>query len=252
MLYGLYLSAAGLAGNRLRQDVLANNLANADTPGFKADLAVFMQRVPAWRNFGGGFGYRIAALNAATGGLFAGPTATDFSPAPSDRTKRNLDIAINGPGFLAVRDGGRTRYTRDGRLDIRDGVLVRKCDGKAVLDDQGRPIHLGDVEPQQVKIDNQCMIWVNEEQVGKIGVVQFDDLHLLRKVGDNLFDAPADKAYPSATGVVSGHLEQSGVDGARSLVEMIEAARSYEINARMISLQDETVGRLINRIAAIT
>jgi len=254
MLYGLYISSAGLAANQLRQDVAANNLANVETTGFKADLAVFMERLPAWSSGSGG-DYVLPNLTHASGGIFAGPTQTDFSQGAFQQTDRNLDVAVDGDGFLLVRDGGETRYSRDGRLAVRNGLLVRQIDGKAVLDEKGEEIHLGDIAEDQVRIGGNGAVLVDGEQAGQLGLVRFEDPQVLRKQAGNLFaNVGSSGAGPVASSALlrSGHLEKSIVDPATMLIEMIAAARSYEMNANMIRMQDQTLGRLISEMPRMT
>jgi len=127
VIYGLYLSATGVLTNSYRQDVIANNLANAQTVGFKRSLALFQQRRTEAQS------PDAADLSDQTdpllehigGGLLLAPTAIDHSQGTLEQTGQNLDLAIHGDGFFAVQDGKQTRLTRDGRFLVdSDGHLI--------------------------------------------------------------------------------------------------------------------------------
>src|ERR1043165_5413396 len=118
MNYGLYLSATGVLTNSHRQDVIANNLANSETVGFKRNLALFQQRRTEADSQGaaGLSDQTDPLLEKIGGGLLLSPTYVDHSQGTLEQTGQNLDVAIHGDGFFAVQDGKQTRLTRDGRF----------------------------------------------------------------------------------------------------------------------------------------
>jgi flagellar basal-body rod protein FlgG len=234
--------------NQHRQDVIANNLANVDTVGFKRDLAVFEERLLEAQTGGGNGRFMPENLKQATGGAFVASTYTDFSTGSISTTNNNLDVALAGPGFLTVQDGEAVRYSRDGRLGVVDHKLVRATDGKAVLDDQGREITLPDVPKGAIKIDNQGNIQAGDNVIARLGIVDFEQRQNLRKVGDNLYDAAGQSSRKTDTPVVSEAIEASTVNPSKELVEMIKVSRSHQINASMLTLQDETLARLVNEL----
>src|SRR5258706_4424195 len=99
MLYGLYLSASGVQTNSYRQDVIANNIANSETVGFKRDLALFQERRTELKESGASPMRSNAMLEALGGGVLASPTSMDRAQGEMDRTGRNLDVAIRGEGY---------------------------------------------------------------------------------------------------------------------------------------------------------
>ncbi|HSW44032.1 MAG TPA: flagellar hook-basal body complex protein, partial [Phycisphaerae bacterium] len=114
MVYGAYLSAGGLLVNQYRMEVLANNLANAETAGFKQDLTVVRERRPASAVRMAGLDASDPRLGDSTGGSLVAPTVTSFEPGPIETTGRPLDVALSGEGFFRVEGpGGEERYTRD-------------------------------------------------------------------------------------------------------------------------------------------
>ncbi len=245
MIYGLYNSAAGMMVNEYRQSVLANNIANAETVGFKRDIAVFAERIPA-ANAGIRNGPSDPTVADLSGGLWLGTTQTDFSPATKLQTGNELDLAIDGPGFFAVADDGQTLYTRDGRMMMdTDGLLVSVTDGAPLLGIGGVPVILNRYGSQP-QIDEDGRVYQDSRLAGQLQLVDFNDYSSLRKVDSSRFAAPDDAAQAAPGRLRSGFTEGSGVKPLTELVSMIEASRAYQLNAQMVSLQDQSVSQLIN------
>ena len=249
MIYGLYQSAAGMMTNEYRQNVLANNVANAETIGFKRDVPVFAERIPA-DLAGLREGPSAESLAAMTGGIWLGRTETDFSAGGLVSTENPLDVALDGPGFLAVQVGDEVQFTRDGRFTTTpNGQLVAISDGAPILGVGGTPLML---DPRagldHVQIDEDGRIFQDERYVGQFQLADFDNYSTLRKVGAQRFTAPDNTAVAAPALVRNGYLETSGADALPELVDMIEASRAYQINAQMVTLQDQTASRLISTV----
>lgn len=250
MIYGLYHSAAGMLTNEYRQAVLANNLANADTVGFKRDVAIFAERRRA-----DDAGFRTNASDSATdglsGGVWLGATHTDFTDGKFVRTENPLDVALEGPGYLMVERDGVPLLTRDGRMMMdRGGRLISAADGSPMLTDNGAPIVLNP-NARNTSIDETGRISQDGAIVGELGVVNVEDHRQLVKAGSGRWLAEKATRVPSTASVHSGFVESSTVDPVPALVDMIEASRAYQINAQMLSLQDQTLGRLISDVARV-
>ena len=249
MNYGLYLSAAALRVQEYRQDVGANNLANVNTPSFKNDLAVVRSRqaapmerqLPAY--------LWMPVLDDVRGGLRSGGTHTDFTQGPLVQTGRELDLALQGEGFFAVQVDGATQYTRDGRLE-RDveGYLVTTAEGHRLLDEAGRPIQL---PAGHVRILADGAVQVEGQTQAQLGIVSFADPAALRKAGGSRYTAQGAQPAPAAAVVVDKHVEGSGVEPTRALVDMLTGQRVYEAAARMMQFADSMLGRAVNDIARV-
>jgi flagellar basal-body rod protein FlgG len=251
MIYGLWQSAAGLQAQDYRQALLANNLANVDTPGYKPDRVAFRERLSA-ALAGAPRPTRHPILDALPGGLFETPVHTDFSTASIDPTTSSLDLAIDGDGFFTVRTPDGPRYTRDGRLTLtRDGELRHVASGSPVVDAEGRPILVDPSQPGLIKIDDQGRVKQGDRTAGRLAVVDFEDHSDLYKTGQNLFASDRARVTPSSGTVRQFAVEASGADPITSLVEMIDATRAYQMNATMLTLQDESLGRLVNELGRI-
>ncbi len=258
MNYGLYLSASGVLTNMHRQDVIANNLANASTTGFKRDLAAFSQRLPESQENPGPFDLTNDLLDRIGGGLFVAPTQTDFRDGALRQTDNDLDLAIAGDGFLAVRqsEGGQvnTRLTRDGRLSLTSGgQLVTTIGRHPVLSVDGQPIHL---DPSaSIDIDETGVIRQHDAPVAQLKLASVAEPGRLKHLGAGLYAAPTQAVAetPQAPGhIMQGWLESANVDPVREMVQMIRSARSIDHNAQLLRFHDtmnEQAATVLGRVS---
>lgn len=231
---------AGMHALWVRQEMLANNLANVSTPGFKRDDLVLP---PVWRPaVFPPLGFRPLPL--------APLPWTDFSPGPLRETGRPLDVAVEGKGFLVVETPAGPRYTRAGALEVSaEGVLVVPGAGP-VLGSRG-PIP---VRSAQVTISERGDVEDNGVPVDRLRVVEFEEPYPLRKEGSGLFAAVDPTAQPALVEgpvVRSGWLESSNVGAVQSMVSLIEVHRLWEAYARVIQAADETNARAVNDIGRV-
>jgi flagellar basal-body rod protein FlgF len=252
MIYGLYLSATGVLANSHRQDVIANNLANSETVGFKRDTALFQQRLTEAQQRRLPPGHSHPVLEGLSGGMFISPTAIDLSQGDFEQTGRDLDVAIHGRGFFMVMDGDQRRLTRDGRFMIdRTGHLVMAGgEGRRVLDANGRPIVL---DPRlRATVDEHGQVTQDGLAFARLALVDVPEPSRLTKLGDNLMSYPEMPAVrPVQPMLRSGFLERANVDPAKELVLLMEAQRQLEANANMIRYQDQMLARLVNDVGRI-
>lgn len=257
MNYGMYLSATGVLTNMHRQDVIANNLANASTTGFRRDLAAFTQRLPESRENPGAFGLASDLLDRLGGGTFVRPTQTDFSDGPLTETHNDLDLAISGQGFFAVNvtEDGQTHaaLSRDGRLTLtRDGRLVTTTAGHDVLDVNNRPIQL---DPRvKVQIDETGVIRQGNTVIAQLKLVDVQDTAKLTHKGFGLYDAPAGAFESDAQArgrVLQGWLEESNVDPISEMVAMIESTRAINNNTSLLRQHDLLNERAVNQLGRL-
>ena len=226
---GLYIAASGMLAEQIRQDQIANDLANAATPGYKADRT-------AQREFGA-----LLLANRATGATVGSQSTavqvdnieTDFSPKPSRDTGEPLDFAITGEGFFGVRTAQGVRYTRNGQFTVSPQGTLVTAQGDPVLGRGGRTVRVGDdgrVDPRGLE------------------VVRLENP---RKEGDNLVTGtPAGTA--GAGQVRAGALEASDSDAARSMVDMIASLRAFEAGQKVIHSIDETLAKSASAVGSVT
>jgi flagellar basal-body rod protein FlgG len=245
----IYAAASGAQAQRLRLEVLANNLANLSTPGFKEDQPVFRvdEDAPPATDANG------APLDLGTGirlvPLIPVATRTDFRAGPLQPTGNALDVAIQGDGFFSVQTPAGIRYTRNGSFTLGPEGLLTTADGHPVLGDGGEIT----VEGGAVVIDANGGVHVDGQEVGRLRVVTFDDPGRLRKEGASLFAAedaaagPVDRELPDLR---QGFLEMSNVEAVKSMTEMIEVLRGYEAYQKIMRTLDESAGQVISGVGS--
>lgn len=247
MPYGLYLSADGAHAQALRLEVIANNLANVDTVGFKRDLAIFQARY-AEETAQGLDVPGSGSINDVGGGTLVCQTRTDFSPGPLKRTGIPTDVAIDGEGFFLVRKGDQNYLTRAGNFRLTDrGELVTQ-QGYAVLSDNGAPVVI-DMAAGEFQITPDGLVRQREAAVA-LALVRPAPNDLLAKAGENLF-RPGVEPQPVPAGqrrVAPGYLEMSGVRPTWEMVQLIEATRAIEANLQLMQAQDQMLSGLVNRL----
>jgi flagellar basal-body rod protein FlgF len=239
---GLYIAATGMLAEQVRQDQIANDLANASTAGYKADRS--MQR-----------SFDSLLLQFTGTGQFVGPLTlgagiadirTDLSQAPLRQTGQPLDVALNGDGFIAVATADGVRYTRNGQLSVDSAGRLLTGGGLTVLGTDGRPIVVGATDDIQIAGDGS--VTAGNRRVGTIAVVGLDGA---TKAGEGLF-VGTPIAKPADTTLEQGFVEGSGVDPTRSMVDMIVSLRAFEASQRVIHAIDETLGKAVNQVGSPT
>ncbi|MBE3588278.1 MAG: flagellar biosynthesis protein FlgF, partial [Thermoanaerobacteraceae bacterium] len=177
-------------------------------------------------------------------------TVTSLAPGTLKQTGRSTDVALaDAATFLVVQTPAGDRYTRDGRLDLDNQGFLVDSRGNRVLGEAG-PIQVGRRDFQIN--DAGEIVLPGQGVVARLQVVTFPDLNQVSKAGDNYFTAPAGAAQPAANPAVrQGYLEGSNVDPAASMVQLISVARSYEMNQRILQVQDQLLELAVNRVGAL-
>lgn len=250
MPYGLYLSADGAHTQSKRLEVIAHNLANVDTVGFKRELAVFQARYAEETDRGLDYP-GSESINDVGGGVVFRETKTDFSSGPLKRTGVPTDMAIRGDGFFVVQKDGENFLTRAGNFHVNaQGGLVTQYGGHeySVLSSAGAPITINpDNGPWQLTPSGAIQQQGTRQD---LSIVEPASLGDLVRMGENLF-RPLSEPQPLSAGkrsVEGGYLEMSGVKPTSEMVEMIQASRAVEANVNMMKTQNEMLSGLINRV----
>jgi flagellar basal body rod protein FlgG len=251
MIYGLYLSASGVLSNSFRQDVIANNIANSETVGFKKDLTLLQQR-PTEAQESGKFGQTDPLLEPIGGGFLSSRAAVDSMPGDILPTGNNFDLALQGKGYIAVSINGKTQLTRNGQMMLDSAgrlVLAANPDAK-VLNSKQVPIVLDRTATTMFSPDG--VVLQNNKPVDKLGLFNVNDPAGIHKVGGTLLGySDDDKLVPAQPSVHDGYIERSNVDPASEMTELMETQRELEANANMIHIQDETLDKLVNDVGRI-
>ncbi|MDI1229722.1 MAG: flagellar basal-body rod protein FlgF [Methylobacter sp.] len=231
----LYIAMSGAKQTLMAQTVNANNLANAQTTGFKSDLEQFRSR-PV---LGAGFPTRVYAMNEEPG--------VDLSQGGMQTTGGDLDVAINGEGYFAVQGtDGKEAYTRAGDLRVTPEGLLQTGAGLQVLGQDG-PITIQPAEKLTIGSDGTISIIplgsgnaTTQVEVGRIKMVTIETDNL-EKSNDGLLHAKDGKPVVASADVrlAQGVLEGSNVNAISAMVDMIELARNFELQTKVMKSVDE-------------
>jgi flagellar basal-body rod protein FlgF len=230
---------------RRELDIAANNIANADTAGFKVEqLLLGTETVSKARNFGvSGPGQFV--LDNGVG--------RDFSAGTMNETGRPFDVAIDGDAFFKVGGPQGERYTRDGRFGVDALGKLVNGQGLPVLDEGGGEIVLDPKKPEPT-IAADGIVSQGIERVGKIGLVRFATLAALSKDGDNLYvNASNAQALPAPDAKLNqGMLEGSNVKSILEITNLIEISRAYERVSKIIEQNNELSQRTVERLGRVS
>lgn len=257
MNYGFQIAASGVLTSLYRQDVAANNLANARTVGFKPDITATRQRAAVRQEDDLQGIPSNVMLERLGGGVLLNRNRTSFEQGNLDAAGP-LDLGFQGDGFFVVREsvnGGsdRIRLSRDGRMTRNsEGILVQAGSGMPVLDAQNRPILL---PSGPVQISGDGMIRQGNTEIARIRLVSVPNKDRLTKMGNSLFQAPNDAVagMRPATGVVKqGYVEQGAIDEIKAMMEVTDAGRDVDASLSMIQQQDRMMDRAINTLGRVS
>ncbi|MBF0206309.1 MAG: flagellar basal-body rod protein FlgF [Oligoflexia bacterium] len=267
-------------------DIIANNVANINTPGFKKDQMVFKEYLTIFnrgadnidapeKEWGQGDSYR--SYGAENGFVVSNGTYTVFQQGQLTPTGNPLDLAIFGQGFFEVLTPNGVRFSRRGILSLGTNgdlvteqgfkVLSKKTEAEvptsaevgapppaavsSVEEAKARVINLG-ANPRQVTVSQQGEVFVSGKSVGTLSMVEFTDVHSLRKEGDSLFingDEKNIKRDQLKSVIHQGMIEGSNVDAVTEMSDLIKANRNFESLQRVLKTYDAVAGRGVNDIS---
>jgi flagellar basal-body rod protein FlgG len=240
----MYLAAAGAMVQQMRLEVLANNIANINTSGFKGERTIFRINESTAAPEEGQPTEGIQPLSP-----YAPPfeTRVDFSQGALRETGNPLDMAINGKGFFAVQTPEGVQYTRQGSFSINEEGLLVTPDGFPVLGEGGEIT----LEAGKVEIDLEGGIYVNGDAVGRLQITDVNDPNTLQKTGNGRFlatDQTVLAERPEDTTLSQGYLETANVNPIMAMTEMIETSRAFEAYQKVIQTADEATSTSINDV----
>ena len=227
-----------------QMDVVANNMANINTTGFKAESMLFQDYLMP-----------VARDNELTGAdqdlhyTEDWSTIHDMSTGSIEQTGNPLDVALSGEGFLTVQTAAGPRYSRNGSLQIdTTGTLVDLA-GNPVLGTSG-PIKF-DSADTNIAIAPDGTIATSQGTKGKLAVVEFPDPQVLAREGNNYYSGPAGNPA-TKTSVVQGSIERSNVSGVSTMADMIRVERAYQTLANIMQRQDDLRSTAVQRLGDVT
>jgi flagellar basal-body rod protein FlgF len=277
MLRGFYTAASGMLTQQRVTEMLTNNMANANTPGFKSDQAsvrafpeLLLQRIHSHgvpntdRHLSSG--KTIGSLNT---GSYIQEATPNFIQGDLQETGRKTDIALleqNVPFnaetgqkaalFFTVQDAnGETRYTRNGNFSIDGQGYLTTNEGYYVLNESNERIL---VESGEFSLHEDGTLVENNELIGRINIVMAEDPNSLVKEGNGLFRAENGQVLQTAIGngeasysLQQGFIERSNVDAAQTMTQMLTAFRAFEANQKVLQAYDKSLEKAVNEIGRL-
>ena len=233
----LYIAMSGAKQTLMAQATNANNLANAQTTGFKSDMEQFRSMTV----FGAGYPTRVYAMTERPG--------TDFTPGAIQTTGKELDVAINGKGFFAVQDSeGKEAYTRAGDLHLTPEGLLQTGTGLQVIGQNG-PIAVPPAQKMDIGSDGTISIvplGANPNALVVLDRIKMVDLpeNTIAKKTDGLIHTQDGLPQQASANVslVQGALESSNVNSIQAMVEMIELSKNFELQSKVMKSANELSG----------
>lgn len=260
MLKGLYTAYTGMINEQHRMDTMTNNLANADTNGFKKEGATSQA-------FDGVLAYKIKDLSEPGNisrklgtmnmGVKIGENYVDYSQGSFKETGNTFDLALSDKGFFAVEFTNKagetsTKYTRDGNFTMDLQGYMRTQEGDYLLNSQGRRIRLN--PNLDTSINRFGEIYQDDTLISTIGITDFENYDELKRYGENYFE-PVEGAetirQPAGTQVYSGYLEMSNISIVSEMVNMITIQRQYESNQKVIQTCDSSLDIAVNQLGKL-
>lgn len=241
MIRGFYTAATGLQTQSKAMDVISNNFANADTPGYKKDVLVTTT-----------FGEHMAIhqgqpVGEMSLGNSVDDTLTSFEQGAAEQTGRTLDVCIHGAGFFNVQPpNGGSVLTRNGQFSLNpEGYLVTS-QGYLVQGQNG-PIQVGTAD---FTVDEQGRIFVGDQYVDTFDIVCPADWNVLTKIGEGFFNNPQDNV--PFTGVLEqGALEMPNIDITKQMTDMISSIRHFQSCSQVIRMLDQIMQKSANEVGRL-
>ena len=242
---GMYAAVSGSLAAMQRLDMISNNLANVNTPGYKKDKMSFEGMLAG-----------TASPLTVPQGTTADPIMQkeniyiDYAGGPTSQSGNTLDLALDGDGFFAVTTPEGTAYTRQGNFRTSvDGTLVT-ADGFAVQGTGGASIL---IQGSRVEIDAKGGVTVDGTQVGEIAVMDFEKPYSLTKIGSAMFVATDSHITPKAgkAQIQQGYIEGSNVESISEMVQLIETNRYFEACSKVIKGFDDMATKAANELGRI-
>jgi len=240
-----YVAAGSLKARSFHLDTLSNNLANANTVGFKSEqtfFSIFNKAQASSRN--------LPLTKYVNDGTVLAQRGMDFSQGANKATGRNLDLAIEGNAFFMIQTPQGVQATRDGRFQLGAKGQLQALDGSPVLGKNGSNIQI-DSQKAAFSVAPDGTISQGIEVLGQLDLRAYKNPVALARMGANRYDPTGLQDAPATATVSQGYLEQSGVDMATAMVDMIRLNRLFELSLKVAStLSNDMDARSINDIAS--
>lgn len=251
MYQGFYELTSGMLTQRRRLNVIADNMTNIETPGYKNDTQIdstFAEEMVIRT----GRTDRSGKTNLATATpiAHADETVTDYSQGTLEETDNVYDFAVTGDGFFKIDTGNGIQYTRNGQFSVADDGTLRLADIGNVLDVNNQPIVIAD---DNFTADNGVIRDADGNEIATIGVVDFADHAQLHKEDNGMYTTnQAEQAAPDDTVLQWKWLEKSNVNMVDEMTSMISSQRAFQSSAQLLKMYDSLMNHAVNDVGRVS
>jgi flagellar basal-body rod protein FlgF len=236
----IYVGLSNQVALQKQLEVVANNLANMNTTGYRAERMVFQEFVDRSQN----------TKAPDTSYVLDRATYMDERPGGLTQSGNPLDVAINGNGWFAYQTPSGIAYSRDGRLQIDSQNRIVNADGYPILSRDGSPISISSNDNiQNLTIARDGTLAMRGTMIGNLGVFTFDSNQRLQRISGGLFSPGQAKAVPATdVNLAQGMIEQSNVRPVFEITKMMETHRAFEQASKALDSANDLQSNAINRI----
>jgi flagellar basal body rod protein FlgG len=255
MIQGLHNSVSGALVQNGRLEVVSNNIANANNHNFKKEIAIFHHRLAEpLENPEVRYRSNLSKVQLGGGVYMADAWTNHSKPGAIENTNNPMDLMIPGQGLFKLENEDKeVFYKRGGTFKLTKDFFVMDEEEKYyLLDTRGNRIFSG--PGATLSFNDQKEVLINGEAGAQIKVVNFDpkDMDWVKKIGNNIYKASRDLEEKEHTEDIRvGALETSNVNYMEEMVEMIQTQRNYELNMKMITMQDQTLQQVVSQVGNI-
>ena len=255
MVRGLYTAWTGLYNEQKRLEVIANNIANSATTGYK-------QEGVTSQSFDDMLAIKVRDYSVKTDeiigtmplGVKIGEVFTNYGQGSVRVTGNTYDLALDGAGFFTMRvtdtaGNDHIRYTRAGNFTITRDGYVTDADGNHLQSEAGDLIVPTDAE---IVFDKDGTVYANGEAIDRVLIADFEDYNYLKKFADTMYEPVEGATEIESTGaLLQGCLEQSNVKVVKEMTQMIAITRAYEANQKVVQTMDSTLDQAVNSVGRV-
>ncbi len=238
-----YIALSRQSSLRRELDIVANNIANMNTVGFKGERMQFVEHLVKSRGSHKVLGNKLSYVRDIS-------TIRDLSHGPLEKTGNSLDVGIAGDGYFAIQTELGERYTRNGRFQLDEGGQLVTQKGDAVLSDGGQPFFFAPGEAN-ISIGRDGTVSTVNGTVGRLSVVNFDNQHQLRPDVSGLYASETPPNPVDEPNIVQGVLEGSNIQPIIEMSRLIEVQRKYEGVRNFLDKEDERMRKMLRDLSEV-
>jgi flagellar basal-body rod protein FlgF len=223
---------------RRQMDVIANNIANMNTHGYKGEKMMFVDHLVRSRGGDSLLGEKVAYVRDVA-------QFRDVTPGQMEQTHNPLDLALRGKGYFVVETPDGERYTRDGRFQLDQSGQLVTANGFPVLSDNGQPFFFAPNDGD-ISIAHDGTVSTSNGPIGRIGVVLFDDEQALKRAAGGLYATDQTATPADDPSVAQGYLESSNIEPVTEMARMIDVNRAYQSVRHFLDREDDRMKKLLD------